>query len=70
MTNYHELYRALDRAYQDAKNQAEQHELLMLEKPPYGWSQEKHALYHSEARNRALSAANYLFVRMMQINPD
>lgn len=68
--NLDELWNALTRVRIDAKAQAEKHASMLLEKPLYGWSAEKHAAYHEQHRDEALAVIEYTHARQMQINPD
>lgn len=65
-----ELYRALCMAERDAREQANSHAEQVGQKSLFGWSQDKHDAYHRDHSEAARAAAKYLFVRMMQIDPD
>lgn len=65
-----ELYKALQLAEREAIKQSVAHEMALKDPPLCGWTVERHIAYHKKHQQEAVSAAQWLFVRMMQIDPD
>lgn len=64
------LYNALSLAHGDATRDQLEH-LDALGKPPMmGWDAEKWRQHHVEGAAAAEQAARWLFIRLMQIDPD
>lgn len=64
------LYAALSLAHGEALRDALDH-LEQAEKTPLpGWSEEKHRDYHKQAELAATQAARWLYIRLMQLDPN
>jgi len=70
MSKNDSLYNALRTVHRDALAQKAMHEACLESVPLIGWTLEKHKAYHEKHCAEAQIVIDYLFVRMMQIDPD
>ena len=64
------LHSALKVVEQDAISQIQYHTEETTKKPLWGWSAAKHYEYHAARRSEAVAVRDWVFIRLMQIDPD